>query len=37
MVEIVKGVLELLEQYFVYVYPGFVTILVHHFCQGQRN
>lgn len=35
MVEIVKGVLELLEQYFVYVYPGFVTILVHHFAKAR--
>ena len=35
MVEIVKGVLELLEQYFVYVYPGFVTILVHHFVKAR--
>lgn len=35
MVEVVKGVLELLEQYFVYVYPGFVTILVHHFAKAR--
>lgn len=35
MVEIVKGVLELLEQYFVYVHPGFVTILVHHFAKAR--
>ena len=35
MVEIVKEVLELLEQYFVYNYPGFVTILTHHFAKAR--
>lgn len=35
MVEIVKDILELLEQYFVYIYPGFVTILTHHFAKAR--
>lgn len=32
---IVKEILELLEQYFVYVYPGFITILIHHFAKAR--
>lgn len=35
MVGIVKEILELLEQYFVYIYPGFITILTHHFAKAR--
>lgn len=35
MVEIAKEIIELLEQYFVYIYPGFVTVLTHHFAKAR--
>ena len=35
MVEIIKALIELLERYFVYIYPGFITLLVHHFAKAR--
>lgn len=35
MVEIVKEVLELLELYFVYIYPGFISVFTHHFVNAR--
>lgn len=37
MVVIVKEFLELLEQYFVYIYPGFVTIFIHQFAKAEKT
>ena len=35
MVETFREVLELLEQYFVYIYPGFITIMINHFTKAR--
>lgn len=35
MVIIVQEILELLERYFVYIYPGFITILIYHFSKAR--
>lgn len=35
MVGIVEEIIVLLEQYFVYIYPGFMTVLTHHFAKAR--
>ena len=35
MSEIAREVIELLEQYFAYIYPGFITVVVHHFVKAR--
>lgn len=35
MVIFVEEILKLLERYFVYIYPGFITILIYHFSKAR--
>lgn len=35
MVELVQDIIELLEKYFIYIYPGFISVFVFHFSKAR--